>query len=291
MYKFRTCSKNSRSRTVSSPFNQEDTAITFPKPGFSKPDFRKRDNDKNAHQINRQIRAAYVRVIGKEGEQLGILDTRQARELAENLGLDLVNVSPTSDPPVCKIMDYGKFKYEEKKKAQAAKKKQIHVEVKEVQLRPKTDVHDLEHKAKSTVGFLEEGNKTKVTVFYRGRELQHASKGWDTLIEFAQKLNDRAVLESPPRMEGKRLWCLFGPIPPGKKVQAGHLLASFPKMPGNLGAGFVPGGFRGRPGQGPRRGPMAQQAAPAAPAATPAAPVAPAVPASTEGGDKGSSGA
>jgi translation initiation factor IF-3 len=191
----------------------------------------RRPDSKNAHLINRQIRASYIRVIGKDGEQLGILDTRQARDLAEGLGLDLVMMSATSDPPVCKIMDYGKFKYEEKKKAQVAKKKQVHVEVKEVQLRPKTDVHDLQHKANSTLKFLEDGNKTKVTVFYRGRELQNLALGWETLQEFAGLLNDQAVIEGGPKMEGKRLWILFAPPPPGKKVTPGALVAQIPSGP------------------------------------------------------------
>jgi len=172
-----------------------------------------------------------VRVIGKDGEQLGILDTRQAIQLAESMALDLVEVAAKSDPPVCKIMDYGKYKYQEKKKTQLAKKKQVIVEVKEIQIRPKTETHDLEHKARSALGFLEEGNKVKVTVFYRGRELEHIETGWQTLLEFVEKLNDMAVIEANPKMEGKRLGCLFGPVPPGKKLPPGALVASMPKAP------------------------------------------------------------
>jgi translation initiation factor IF-3 len=201
-------------------------------------------SDKNAHQINRQIRAPYIRAIGKDGEQLGILDTRQARELAESMGLDLVMVAPNSDPPVCKIMDYGKFKYEEKKKAQIAKKKQVQVEIKEVQLRPKTDVHDLEHKAKSTLKFLESGDKTKVTVFYRGRELQNITMGWETLKEFAALLQDKAILEVPPKMEGKRLSCLLAPVPAGKKVAPGTLESQILEK--------LPSGFRAPPSIPPK---------------------------------------
>jgi translation initiation factor IF-3 len=177
--------------------------------------------------INRQIRASYVRVIGSEGEQLGIMDTREARSLAESQGLDLVQVAATSDPPVCKILDYGKFKYEEKKKQKIAKKKQIQIEIKEIQLRPKTDVHDLDHKAKSALKFLEDGDKVKVTVFYRGRELQHIQGGWDTLNEFTARLNDKATIEVMPKMEGRRLSCQFTPVT--KKMPPGHLLSSMPK--------------------------------------------------------------
>lgn len=181
--------------------------------------------------INFQIRASYLRVVGKDGEQLGILDKVKAIDLANGMGLDLVEVAAKSDPPVAKIMDYGKYKYEEKKKTQAARKKQVVVEVKEIQIRPKTDKHDLDHKAKSVIGFLEEGDKAKVTVFYRGREMEHIEMGWAALIEFAGMLQDKAVLEVNPKLEGKRLSCIFGPIPTGKKLPPGHLVASMPKPP------------------------------------------------------------
>jgi translation initiation factor IF-3 len=179
--------------------------------------------------INRQIRFAYVRVIGKDGEQLGILDTRQATQLAESMGLDLVLVADKADPPVCKIMDYGKFKYEEKKKAQQAKKKQTVVELKEIQIRPKTESHDLEHKAKSAIGFLEDGDKAKITVVYRGREMEHLETGWETLVEFIEKLQDNAIIEAQPRLEGKRLACILAAAPKGKKLGPGQLVASLVK--------------------------------------------------------------
>lgn len=152
------------------------------------------------------------------------------------MGLDLVQVADKADPPVCKIMDYGKYKYQEKKKTQEAKKKQVIVEVKEVQIRPKTELHDLQHKARSTLGFLDEGNKVKVTVFYRGREMEHLEVGWQTLMEFVEQLEDKAILEAPPRMEGKRLGCLLGPVPTGKKLNPGALMASFPPPPKPRGA-------------------------------------------------------
>lgn len=151
--------------------------------------------------------------------------------MADSLNLDLVEVAQKSDPPVCKIMDYGKYKYEEKKKAQIAKKKQVIVEIKEIQIRPKTDTNDLEHKAKSALGFLEDGDKVKLTVFYRGRELEHIETGWQTLIQFIEKLKDQAMLETMPKLEGKRLACIFGPLPVGKKQAPGALLASLPKNP------------------------------------------------------------
>lgn len=137
-------------------------------------------------------------------------------------------------------MDYGKYKYQEKKKTQQAKKKQVIVEIKEIQIRPKTEEHDLAHKARSAQKFLEEGDKVKVTVFYRGRELEHIETGWQTLLEFAEKLEDQAVLEVSPKLEGKRLACIFGPPAPGKKPNPGALVASFPKPPPPKRSMFVP---------------------------------------------------
>jgi translation initiation factor IF-3 len=172
-----------------------------------------------------------VRVIGPEGDQLGILDTREAIRQAESHGLDLVQVADKADPPVCKIMDYGKYKYQEKKKNQAAKKKQVVVEVKEIQLRPKTETHDINHKAQRAVEFLEEGDKVKVTVFYRGRELEHVGVGWQTLMEFARLLDGKAIIDSQPSLEGKRLMVIFGP---GKKGKPEAPLASTMVRPRNI---------------------------------------------------------
>jgi translation initiation factor IF-3 len=182
-----------------------------------------------------------VRVIGKDGEQLGILNTREAVQLADSMSLDLVQVADKADPPVCKIMDYGKYKYEEKKKTKEARKKQTVVEVKEIQIRPKTETHDIRHKAKSAIGFLEEGDKVKVTVFYRGREMEHLEVGWQTLKEFLEELQDRAVLETNPKMEGKRLGCMLASAT-GKKLAPGHLIASLPPPPPPRNRGMAPGG-------------------------------------------------
>lgn len=163
-------------------------------------------------------------MIGKDGEQLGILDIRKAQQIAESLNLDLVEVAGKADPPVCKIMDYGKFKFQEKKKLQQARKNQVHVEIKEIQIRPKTEGHDLAHKAKSALAFLEDGDKVKITVFFRGREMEHLETGWATLLEFIKRLEDQAIIEARPKMEGKRLALMLGPLPPGKKPPAGHLV-------------------------------------------------------------------
>lgn len=180
--------------------------------------------------VNRRIRASFVRVIGVEGEQLGILDTREAIRIAEDKGLDLVLVAESSDPPVCRITDVGKLKYQEKKKQQAAKKKQVSIEIKEIQFRPKTEKHDLEHKSKRSLEFLSEGDKVKVVVVYRGRELEHLAIGWETLKSFIALLHDQACFDSKPKMEGKRLAFTLAPLPAGKKLTPGQLMASL-EMP------------------------------------------------------------
>jgi translation initiation factor IF-3 len=157
------------------------------------------------------ITARQLRVIGAEGEQLGILEKHNAIAAAEDLGLDLVEVAPTADPPVCRIMDYGKFKYEQSKKAQVAKKKQRIIQVKEIKVRPKTDSHDLETKAKHARKFLEEGNKIKVTVRFRGREIVHTDRGHLVLKKLMELLTDVAVVEAPAKMEGRNMIMVLAP--------------------------------------------------------------------------------
>lgn len=161
--------------------------------------------------INNAIRAIEVRVIGADSEQLGVIPTSKALELAAQQELDLVEVSPTAVPPVCRIMDYGKFKYQQSKKQQEAKKKQIHVEVKEIKLRPKTDEHDLMFKVKHVRRFLEEGNKAKVTLVFRGREITHMDIGRAVIQRFAAELEDIAVVESQPRVDGRNMFMIVAP--------------------------------------------------------------------------------
>ena len=161
--------------------------------------------------INQAIRATEVRVIGAEGDQLGVIPTSRALELAEQQQLDLVEVSPTAVPPVCRIMDYGKFKYQQSKKQQEAKKKQVHVQVKEVKLRPKTDDHDLAFKVKNVRRFLEEGNKAKVTLVFRGREITHMDIGRAVIERFATELADVAVVEVQPRVDGRNMFMIVAP--------------------------------------------------------------------------------
>jgi translation initiation factor IF-3 len=162
-------------------------------------------------RINRRIRVPEVRVITEDGEQLGVLATQEAVRRAEALGLDLVEVSPMAKPPVCKIMDYGKFKYQQKRKTAEAKKKQQVIELKEVKFRPKTDIHDFNVKVGRLRSFLAEGNKGKVTVMFRGREIVHPEIGQDMLKRVAEVLQEEASVESPPRMEGRQMVMILGP--------------------------------------------------------------------------------
>lgn len=157
------------------------------------------------------IRSREVRVVGSNSEQLGILPLAEALAMAESQQLDLVEVSPTAVPPVCRIMDYGKFKYQQSKKLQEARKKQAHVVVKEVKLRPKTDEHDLQTKVKHVRRFLEEGNKAKITLIFRGREITHQEIGLNILNRVADELQDVAVVEFKPKMEGRALFMIVAP--------------------------------------------------------------------------------
>ncbi len=157
------------------------------------------------------ITAREMRVIGPDGEQLGILEKHNAIAAAEDLGLDLVEVAPNADPPVCRIMDYGKYKYEQSKKAQVAKKHQKIIQVKEIKIRPKTDMHDLETKAKHARRFLSEGNKLKVTVRFRGREIVHIDRGRLVIDKLMEMLEDVATVEAPAKMEGKNMVMVLAP--------------------------------------------------------------------------------
>ena len=150
-------------------------------------------------------------MIGPDNEQLGVISLSKARELAEQQQLDLVEVSPTATPPVCRIMDYGKFKYQQSKKQQESRKKQAHVEVKEIKLRPKTDDHDLMFKVKHVRRFLEEGNKAKVTLVFRGREITHMDIGRAVIQRFAAELEDVAIIETQPRVDGRNMYMIVAP--------------------------------------------------------------------------------
>jgi translation initiation factor IF-3 len=154
-----------------------------------------------------------VRVIGASGEQLGVLPIDQALARAQEEGMDLVEVSPLAKPPVCKIMDYGKFKYLEKKKQSEAKKKQVVVQLKEVKFRPRTEEHDYEVKLKKIREFLGEANKARVTVMFRGRELSHRELGHKVLQRIIEDMKEMAVIEAVPRMEGRQMFMILAPNP------------------------------------------------------------------------------
>ncbi len=175
--------------------------------------FRDRKGEKDAFNVNEAIRAREVRVVGPDGKMLGVYPTAQALGLARDFGLDLIEVSPEASPPTCKIMDYGKWKYENKKKTQANKKKQIIVTVKELQIRPRTDEHDLEVKMRHARRFLLEGDKVKVNMRFQGREMAYQEMGRATMMKVSQSLLDLAMIELEPKSEGKQLFMILAPDP------------------------------------------------------------------------------
>lgn len=153
-----------------------------------------------------------MRVIDDEGGQLGVLDIDRALELAREQGLDLVEVSPQAEPPVCRIMDYGKYKYQQAKRSSEAKKKQVKFEIKEVKMRPKTDEHDFLFKIKHARRFLEEGNKVKLTIMFRGRENAHPEQGMMQLNKAVEALKDIGQVEAQPSKMGRFMTMMIGPI-------------------------------------------------------------------------------
>lgn len=155
--------------------------------------------------INEQIRDKEVRVVGEGGEQLGIMSSRDAQKLADEAGLDLVKIAPTAKPPVCKIVDYGKFKYEQTRKEKEARKKQKVIEIKEIRLSPNIDTNDLNTKMNAARKFLSKGDKVKITLRFRGREMAHMNSSKHILDEFAENLADIAVVEKAPKVEGRSM--------------------------------------------------------------------------------------
>lgn len=155
--------------------------------------------------INEQIRDKEVRVIGENGEQLGVMSAREAFKLAEEAGLDLVKIAPTAKPPVCRIVDYGKFRYEQARKEKEAKKKQKVIEIKEIRLSPNIDKNDLNTKISAARKFLSKGDKVKVTLRFRGREMAHMGSSRHILVDFAETLSDIATVEKYPKVEGRSM--------------------------------------------------------------------------------------
>ena len=164
-------------------------------------------------RVNHRIRVPEVRVIGADGSMLGVLQTHEAMKMAQESGLDLVEVNPKADPPVCKILDFGKYKYEEKKKTAEAKRKQTVVEIKEIKLRPKTDDHDVAFKIRAARRFLEAGHKVKVTVRFRGREITHPEKAQEQIVLLTQGTEDLANVETRAMMEARTMTVLIAPKP------------------------------------------------------------------------------
>ena len=163
-------------------------------------------------RINDRIRAPEIRLIGAEGENLGVVHPAKALDLAEEAGLDLVEISPNATPPVCKIMDYGKFKYETQKKEAEARKKQKIIEIKEVKFRPGTDTHDYDVKMRNVYKFLDNGDKVKVTLRFRGREMAHQELGRELLQRIAEDVEEHGKIENMPKMEGRQMVMMIGPI-------------------------------------------------------------------------------
>lgn len=162
-------------------------------------------------RINERIRVPEVRVIGEDGEQLGVMNTREAVSMAREKGLDLVEVAAQADPPVCRIIDYGKFQYEAKKKANEAKKKQVTITVKEVKFRPSTDEHDYDYRMKHAREWLQDGDKVKATIWFRGREMTHRELGARILEKLERDLSDVGEVEARPRMEGNQMFIIVAP--------------------------------------------------------------------------------
>ncbi len=161
--------------------------------------------------MNREIRAQQVRLIDETGQMMGVMSVPEALRMAEDRGLDLLEIAPNAQPPTCKIMDYGKYKYEEKKKASASRKNQVIVTIKEIQMRPRTDQHDFETKMKHARRFILEGDKVKINLRFMGREMAHQETGLAVILKAIEFVKDIALVESPPKTEGKNLFALIAP--------------------------------------------------------------------------------
>jgi translation initiation factor IF-3 len=169
--------------------------------------------------VNEEIRAPKVRVIDTDGSQLGIYTVRDAIRLSNERGLDLVEIAPQAQPPVCKIIDFGKFRYEQQKKEKIQRKHQQTSTLKEIRLHPNTDVHDFDFKVKHAINFLEEGNKVKVVVIFKGREMAYTEKGEELIKRFIEKTDDTARVESEVKMEGKNMSAILAPDKTKKKIK------------------------------------------------------------------------
>ena len=163
------------------------------------------------HQLNEEIRDSEIRLIGSGGEQLGIMSAAQAQHIADEQGLDLVKISPQANPPVCKLMDYGKYRFEQSKREKEARKNQHIVEIKEVRMSPGIDIGDFNTKLKNAQKFLSEGDRVKVSVRFRGREMAHTEIGRDLLVRFAEQISEVSTLDKEPKMEGRSMSIFLSP--------------------------------------------------------------------------------
>lgn len=168
-------------------------------------------------RVNKQIRVPKVRLIDETGQQVGIVTIQEAQDLANRAGLDLVEVVATSTPPVCKIIDYGKFRYDQTKKEKESKKAQHQVKVKEIKVKPNIDLHDFETKMRHAREFIEKGNKVKITCMFRGRELAHTDVGMKWVKRMCEDLADVALVEAPPKLMGRSMLAVIAPLPKKKK--------------------------------------------------------------------------
>lgn len=166
---------------------------------------------KQSHQINDEIRDREVRLIGPDGAQLGVVSIKDAMRIAGEQEMDLVKIAPTATPPVCKVMDYGKFRFEQAKKEKEARKNQHIVEIKEIRLSPGIDAHDFDFKMKAARKFLKDGDKVKVSIRFRGREMAHTSIGQQQMLKFAEQCADDASVERPPKLEGRNMLMFLAP--------------------------------------------------------------------------------
>ncbi|MCS7153820.1 MAG: translation initiation factor IF-3 [Bacteroidia bacterium] len=181
------------------------------------------------YRINKEITAPEVRIVGLEPAELnGIYPIEQALRMAEERGMDLVEIAPQANPPVCRIIEYSRLRFEQKKKAKEAKQKLHQIEVKEIRFRPHTDEHDLAFKVRHAENFLQEGNKIKATVFFRGRSIAHPEFGERLLREFAERLSHLAKVEVAPRLDGKNMTMVLAPLKPGKRSTGGKAGESSP---------------------------------------------------------------
>jgi len=177
-----------------------------------KPNYFQRRNKSHGPKANERIRALDVQVIGSDGNNLGPMQLNKAIELAKKEGLDLIEISPNANPPVCKIMDMGKYKYDLQKKANLAKKKQKVVSLKEIKLRPGTEAHDYNFKIKNAKKFITKGDKVKFTVRFKGREMQHSQLGKDLMSRIIEETKDVAKVESHPKLEGRQMVMIIQPL-------------------------------------------------------------------------------